>query len=73
MFYYMPIIGTQRSIIFKIMKVTMLLTKKQLEAESQYRNAAFNIFVHNRNDHAKKISFLMDENSARRLLRKLKV
>ncbi|MBA3816578.1 MAG: type II toxin-antitoxin system HipA family toxin [Parachlamydiaceae bacterium] len=52
---------------FTIMKVTMLLTKNQLEVERQYRNAAFNVFAHNRDDHSKNFSFLMDEDGSWRV------
>ena len=30
------------------------------EIEKQFRNAAFNVFSHNKDDHAKNFSFLMD-------------
>lgn len=43
-----------------LMKVTMLLTKNHLETEKQYRQAVFNVLTHNRDDHAKNFSFLMD-------------
>ena len=36
--------------------------------EKILRIAAFNIFAHNRDDHSKKFSFLMDENGNLRLL-----
>lgn len=44
-----------------IMKVTLWLTKDIREAEKLFRYAAFNVFSHNRDDHAKNFSFLMDE------------
>lgn len=47
-----------------IMKVTMLLTKNQHEVERQFRNAIFNVFAHNRDDHSKNFSFLMDEDGS---------
>ena len=47
-----------------IMKVTMLLTQNQLEVERQFRNAVFNVFAHNRDDHSKNFSFLMDEDGS---------
>ena len=45
-----------------VMKATGILTKNIEECEKQFRNAAFNVFSHNRDDHAKNFSFLMDEN-----------
>ena len=45
-----------------IMKVTLWLTKDVYECEKQFRNAVFNVLSHNRDDHAKNFSFLMDEN-----------
>lgn len=47
-----------------IMRVTMLLTQNQLEVERQFRNAVFNVFAHNRDDHSKNFSFLMDEDGS---------
>ncbi len=47
-----------------IMKLTMLLTKNQHEVERQFRNAAFNVFAHNRDDHSKNFSFLMGEDGS---------
>lgn len=44
-----------------IMKVTKILTQNELEVEYQFRNAVFNVFAHNRDDHSKNFSFLMDE------------
>lgn len=44
-----------------IMKMTMLLTKNQIDVERQFRNAVFNVLAHNRDDHSKNFSFLMDE------------
>lgn len=45
-----------------IMKATWWLTKDIRECEKQFRQAAFNVFARNRDDHAKNFSFLMDEN-----------
>lgn len=45
-----------------LMKVTLILTKDSRECEKQFRNAVFNVLTHNRDDHAKNFSFLMDEN-----------
>lgn len=44
-----------------IMKATLWLTKDVKECEAQYRNAVFNVLSHNRDDHSKNFSFLMDE------------
>ncbi|MEC8306580.1 MAG: type II toxin-antitoxin system HipA family toxin [Chlamydiota bacterium] len=44
-----------------IMKATMHLTQDMKECEKQYRACVFNVFSHNRDDHAKNFSFLMDQ------------
>ena len=44
-----------------IMKATLYLTKDIRQCEIQFRNAVFNVFSHNRDDHSKNFSFLMDE------------
>jgi serine/threonine-protein kinase HipA len=43
-----------------IMKATSWLTKSTQECEKQFRAAVFNVIGHNRDDHAKNFSFLMD-------------
>lgn len=43
-----------------IMKATLYLTRDMRECEKQYRGCVFNILSHNRDDHAKNFSFLMD-------------
>ena len=43
-----------------IMKATLYLTKDIRQCEVQFRNAIFNVLSHNRDDHAKNFSFLMD-------------
>lgn len=45
-----------------LMKTTLWLTKDMHECEKQFRNAVFNVFVHNRDDHAKNFCFLMFPN-----------
>ena len=50
-----------------ILKVTWWLTRDIRECEKQFRQAAFNVFAHNRDDHAKNFSFLMDENGVWRV------
>lgn len=44
-----------------IMKATLHLTKDIRQCEIQFRNAVFNVLSHNRDDHSKNFSFLMDE------------
>jgi len=44
-----------------IMKATLYLTKDIRQCEVQFRNAVFNVFSHNRDDHSKNFSFLMDQ------------
>lgn len=44
-----------------IMKATLYLTKDIRQCEIQFRNAAFNVLSHNRDDHSKNFSFLMDQ------------
>lgn len=44
-----------------ILKATAHLTKDIREIEIQFRAIAFNILSHNRDDHAKNFSFLMDD------------
>jgi serine/threonine-protein kinase HipA len=46
-----------------ILKATLYLTRDVRECETQYRNAVFNVLSHNRDDHAKNFSFLMDKHS----------
>lgn len=43
-----------------IMKVTTLLTKNVKQSEAQFRVAVFNVLSHNRDDHSKNFSYLMD-------------
>jgi serine/threonine-protein kinase HipA len=43
-----------------IMKATSHLTRDINQCEVQFRNAVFNVLTHNRDDHAKNFSFLMD-------------
>ena len=44
-----------------LIALTMNLTKDIREVEKMYRLAVFNVLAHNRDDHAKNFSFLMDE------------
>ncbi len=43
-----------------LIKATMWLTKDVRECEKQFRHAVFNVLAHNRDDHVKNFSFLMD-------------
>jgi serine/threonine-protein kinase HipA len=45
----------------QIIRATLALTRNVQEVEKILRLAAFNIFAHNRDDHAKNFSFLMDD------------
>jgi serine/threonine-protein kinase HipA len=45
-----------------IMKATMHLTRNMQECVKQYRQCVFNVLSHNRDDHSKNFSFLMDPN-----------
>ena len=44
----------------QVMKATLWLTHNMDECAKQYRAAVFNVLAHNRDDHAKNFSFLMD-------------
>lgn len=45
-----------------LMKLTKILTKdNQSDIENMYRRMCFNVFAHNRDDHAKNFTFLYDE------------
>lgn len=43
------------------LKATQLLTKDITQVERAFRLACFNVLAHNRDDHAKNVSFLLDE------------
>jgi serine/threonine-protein kinase HipA len=45
-----------------ILKATLYLTRDLRDCERQFRHAVFNVLTHNRDDHAKNFSFLMDKN-----------
>ncbi len=47
-----------------LLGLTLHLTKSFHEVEKMFRLAVFNLFTHNRDDHAKNFSFLMDEKGA---------
>ena len=44
-----------------LLSLTLHLTKNMREVEKIFRLACFNLFTHNRDDHAKNFSFIMDE------------
>lgn len=44
-----------------ILRVVLALTKNMVEAEKAYALACFNVLSHNRDDHAKNFSFLLNE------------
>lgn len=44
-----------------LMKATLMLTKDIRETEKMFRLAVFNVLAHNRDDHAKNFSFLMNK------------
>lgn len=50
-----------------IMKATAYLTRNIKECEKQYRGCVFNVLSHNRDDHSKNFSFLMDSNGVWRV------
>jgi serine/threonine-protein kinase HipA len=43
------------------MKATLYLTRDVRQCEVQFRNAVFNVCSHNRDDHSKNFSFLMND------------
>ena len=42
------------------LKATLILTKDRRQVEEAYRRMAFNVLAHNRDDHVKNFSYLMD-------------
>jgi serine/threonine-protein kinase HipA len=44
-----------------LLRVTLALTKSDVEVEKAYALACFNVLAHNRDDHAKNFSFLLTE------------
>jgi serine/threonine-protein kinase HipA len=50
-----------------LMALTSSLTRDVREVEKMYRYAVFNVLAHNRDDHSKNFSFLMDKTGAWRL------
>lgn len=47
-----------------ILRATLYLTRDIRQCEKQFRVSVFNVLAHNRDDHAKNFSFLMDKNGA---------
>lgn len=50
-----------------LIKATMVLMRDVREAQKMYRLAVFNVLSHNRDDHAKNFSFLMDKSGKWRM------
>lgn len=50
-----------------IIRATLWLTKNSNEGEKLFKAAVFNVLSHNRDDHAKNFSFLMDEEGSWRV------
>lgn len=50
-----------------LIELTMVLTKDIREAEKMFRLAVFNVLAHNRDDHSKNFSFLMDSTGSWKL------
>lgn len=48
-----------------LLRATMALTRDMTEVEKAFRLACFNVLAHNRDDHAKNVSFLLDDASGR--------
>jgi len=51
----------------ELLTLTGILTRDVREVEKAFRLAAFNVLAHNRDDHSKNFSFLMDEDGLWRL------
>lgn len=51
----------------KLIRLTLILTKNQDDAEQAYRQMIFNILANNQDDHTKNFSFVMDSKGAWRL------
>lgn len=47
-----------------LLKATLLLTKDQRQMEEAFRRMVFNVLAHNRDDHVKNFSYLMDRSGA---------
>lgn len=50
-----------------LLRVTRHLTRSQLEVDRAFRLMVFNVLAHNRDDHGKNFSFIMDRDGAWRL------
>lgn len=50
-----------------LIKATSIVTRDMREAQKMFRLAVFNVLAHNRDDHAKNFSFLMDDSGRWRL------
>ncbi|RKX34006.1 MAG: hypothetical protein DRP64_20435 [Verrucomicrobia bacterium] len=49
------------------MKITRVLTKNQTDVDAAFRLMVFNILAHNRDDHVKNFSFMLNERNEWRL------
>ena len=47
-----------------LLQVTRLLTRNEAAVAEMFRRACFNVFAHNRDDHARNFSFVMDDRGA---------
>jgi len=47
-----------------LLRVVLVLTKNVIEVEKAYALACFNVLAHNRDDHAKNFSFLLNDSNA---------
>src|SRR5258708_18566569 len=45
-----------------LLRVVLVLTRNVIEVRKAYALACFNVLAHNRDDHAKNFSFLLDDN-----------
>ena len=50
-----------------LLKLTMAITRQHADVEKMFRRMVFNVIAHNRDDHSKQHSFLMDASGAWRL------
>lgn len=50
-----------------LLRATLIITKDVREVEKAFNIACFNVLAHNRDDHAKNVSFLLDEKGQWRL------
>ena len=51
----------------QLLKITRVLTKNQTDVDAAFRQMVFNILAHNRDDHVKNFSFMLNERNEWRL------